>query len=354
MLKEGIILSTKEVVEKWGTDKQKQSYAKSGKLAKNIKEAILREANTECVLETFKEGREVKYKVVEVLDNKIEKVDNRGGSKPLLREELTIQLLNALYEADSNVVTASFVTVAEMLNMINEDWKVGRNNIPEASKYLEIEESIMYDFFSRTKDGFKYHIEASLDYLKKKALITWDKDSYKICKWETSIICNKLGEPVIENGKIKYKIVKVICDASEGEIEFLLDVRNRVLDSRTYNQYFAEFGRNKFYDECNKIIRKESNILYYIPLYTIRLTRAGIKREIDRIELDYAIESANTKAIKASMKYGDTIAKTDEGFKEIDEVIKNKTNQLTRCFIDKDGVIGLDRILIDIKAKNVA
>ena len=350
----GMILTTKEVVKRWGTDKQKASYEKSGKLVKNIKEAILREANTECKVEVFKEGREVKYKVVEVFDSKLEKIENRGGRKPILREEITIQLLYALYNADSNMVTASFVTVAEMLNMINEDWKIGRNNIPETSKYLAIEESIMYDFFCKTKEGFKYHIEATLDELKNKALITWDKDSFKVCKWKSIIVKNKLGEPIIEKGKIKYRIEKVVEDATESEREFLLDVRNEILDGRTYKQYFAEFGRNKFYEECNKVIRSESNILYYIPLYTIRLTRSGIKREIDRIELDYARGSANAKAINISFKYGNTIAKNSIGFNSIDEVIKSKTDKLSNLFIDKDGAIGLNKILMDIKAKKIA
>lgn len=350
-LKIGMIFTTRELVERWGNERQKVSYNKNKKLSKNMKEAILKEANTECVLESFKEGREIKYKVIEVFDCKIEKIENRGGSKPLLREELTIQLLNALYQADSNVVTASFVTVAEMLNMINEDWKVGRNNISEASKCLQIEESIMYDFFYKTKDGFKYHIEETLDYLKDKALITWDKNSFKVCKWKTLIAKNKLGEPIIKKGKIKYVIEKVIEDATEDEQEFLLDVRNRVLDGRTYKQYFAEFWRNKFYEECNKIIRSESNILYYIPMYTIRLTRSGIKREIDRIELDYARENTNTKAIKISLKYGNTIAKSNIGFNSIDEAIKAKSDKLTNLFIDKDGAIGLDKILMDIRAK---
>lgn len=351
----GKILTTRELVERWGTDKQKASYEKSGKLKSGTKDSILKESKRECKLEAFKEGREVRYRVVEVFDIKLDKVENRGGSKPYLREELTTQLLYALHKADSNIVTASFVTVAEMLNMINKDWKVGRNNIPETSRFLEIEENIMYDFFYKTKDGFKYHIEATLNDLKEKSLITWDKDSFKVCKWVTTIKKNKLGEPIIdENGKIKYSIDKVIEDATEEEREFLLDVRNRVLDGRKYKEYFAQFGRNKFYEECNKIIKEESNIIYYIPLYTIRLTRKGIEREIEKMELELAKESTNTKAINASLKYGNSIAKTELGFNEIDKKIKSKINILTNYFIDKDGEIGLDNILMDIRAKKIS
>lgn len=354
-LKIGQILTTRELVGVFGTEKQKDSYLKSGKLKSGTKDSILKEASCYCKLETFKEGREVKYKIIEVYDIKLDKIDNRGGSKPYLREELTTQLLYALHKVDSNIVTASFVTVAEMLNMINKDWKIGRNNIPETSKYLNIEESIMYDFFYKTKDGFKYYIEATLNDLKDRALITWDKDSFKVCKLVTNINRNKLGEPIIDNeGRIKYSVAKEIQDATEAERELILDVRNRVLDGRTYKQYFAEFGRNKFYEECNKIMRKESNILYYVPLYTIRLTRAGIKREIERMEYEEAQEVTNSKAVLTSLKYGKTIAKTEVGFTEIDQVIKAKTEILTNYFIDKDGAIGLNKILLDIRAKKVS
>lgn len=353
-LEVGMILTTRELVERWGTDKQKDSYLKSGKLKSGTKDAILKEVERECKLEVFKKGREVRYRVAEVFDIKLDKVENRGGSKPYLREELTTQLLYILHKADANMVTASFVTVAEMLNIINKDWKVGRNNIPETSKYLNIEEYIMYDFFYKTKDGFQYYIEATLNHLRDKALITWDKDSFKVCKWVTNIKRNKLGEPIIDNqGRIKYSLTKEIQYATEAERELILDVRNKVLDGRTYKQYFLEFGRNKFYEECNKIMREESNILYYIPLYTIKLTRAGIKREIERMEYEEAQEVTNCKAVLTSLKYGKAIAKTEVGFTEIDQVTKAKTEILTNYFIDKDGAIGLNRILLDIKAKKV-
>lgn len=354
-LENGMVFTTRELVARWGTEKQKASYKKAGKLSKNVKESILKEVATECKLEVFKEGREVKYKVSEVFGSKLEKIEKRGGSKPYLKEELTTQLLYALHKANSNTVTASFVTVAEMLNMVNEDWKVGRNNIPETSKYLDIEESIMYDFFYKTKDGFKYYIEATLNDLKDRALITWDKDSFKVCKWVTNIKRNRLGEPIIDNqGRIKYSVTKVIQDATEAEREFILDVRSRVLDGRKYSEYFSEFGRNKFYEECNKIMREESNILYYVPLYTIRLTRAGIKREIERMEYEQAQEVTNSKVVQASLKYGKAMAKTEVGFTEIDQVIKTKTEILTNYFVDKDGAIGLNKILLDIKAKKVS
>lgn len=77
-LKIGQILTTKELVEIWGTEKQKNNYYKTKKLKADTKNSILKEAGCYCKLESFKVGRELRYKIVEVYESKLDKI---GGKK---------------------------------------------------------------------------------------------------------------------------------------------------------------------------------------------------------------------------------------------------------------------------------
>ena len=92
----GMVFTTRDLVLRWGSEKQKITYEKDKKLLKNTKEAILKEVNTECVLEVFKEGREKRYKVVEVFQKPIEKVDGRKSNFIKKERKLSDELFTYL------------------------------------------------------------------------------------------------------------------------------------------------------------------------------------------------------------------------------------------------------------------
>ena len=68
-LENGMVFTTRELVARWGTEKQKASYKKAGKLSKNVKEIAIPKLN--FVISSYYKGtglEEVLKKLEKYLD----------------------------------------------------------------------------------------------------------------------------------------------------------------------------------------------------------------------------------------------------------------------------------------------
>lgn len=72
--------TTKELIEKIGTDKQKEQIKLKGKLQNTSKKALLKELATYVNFKEIKEGRNNYFLIIEIFDNKKEKYDGRADN----------------------------------------------------------------------------------------------------------------------------------------------------------------------------------------------------------------------------------------------------------------------------------
>lgn len=118
------IFTTAELVKKFGTETQKESYKKYGKLMPKIKDAIIKAAEQyyESV-RVIKQGRENLYVCSGKRAKKVERRDNRSknGQGQLVGEfELNSLVINYLIENNNNVKPMSVTKWLKELGIVDE------------------------------------------------------------------------------------------------------------------------------------------------------------------------------------------------------------------------------------------
>lgn len=184
------VLTTRELVGIFGNDKQKDSYLRTGKLMANTKNSILKEASCYCKLEAFKEGREVKYRVIEVYDSK-QGIESDGyvEKSPTL---LLVQalLLNKLVNEDGTVF-ATNNTIAEDIKMVNSNYRnIGDCNRgvvePYEHRYLATE----------CKTEVKNVIESALKSMKKRYMLYYNENMFVKVEETIEIVTDGMGNVI--------------------------------------------------------------------------------------------------------------------------------------------------------------
>ena len=227
--------------------------------AGNSKKAQLRE--WERFFKYHKEGH--KFIIDQVYDEPKEKLDLRG-SDGLLSNDIQPLILDLLVKNNhSNSICFSCTKLLEMLKMVNANYHVGRRNIKLFSKYLEVDEDVINDFYYFEHTKLKLSLESALNALHHKRLISWEK-VIMVCVLEQSPIPDSVGE---------YKVIKINRPATNNEIEFLLSVDRRVLDIMNVRSLRDIYGTSR-YNQFKKLVKEEiknsnSNILYSYKGYQI-------------------------------------------------------------------------------------
>lgn len=261
----------------------------------NSKKAQLRE--WERFFKYHKEG----YKIIidEIYDEPREKLDLRG-SDGLLSNDIQPLILDLLVKNNhSSSICFSCTKLLEMLKMVNANYHVGRRNIKLFSKYLDVDENVINDFYYFEHTKLKSSLESALDSLYNKRLISWEKITM-VCVLEESTAPDAFG---------KYHTQKINRPATNNEIEFLLSIDRKALDHMGLESTKDVYGTSR-YSTFKRLVHEElksskSNILYgykgykiiQLKDYVIKALKEENKKLIEQ-ELNFNILKSAYKSIK--------------------------------------------------------
>lgn len=230
----------------------------------------------------------------------IPKEMSKGGNFTPYLENINKLLVQLLLRSSNKRVTLSKNRLLRMLNMINDNYKVGYNNVSSLSQYLNIDKIDIYDFYNSTDDTLKRNLEASLKDLKnKKALFHHT---------ELMVVKNNLAYA-----------------AKSEDLDIIYPIQKQILDEMNYVSMVDVFknGQLKEYtDRTNELLMKEAGISYVYEAYNIYLNKSVLQEELSKIEvreLESSLnESISTRIVElAEKRSARQIAKTDEGFGEL-------------------------------------
>ena len=308
-LQEGKI-STKELINIFGTDKQKENYIKNKKLNSGNKSSILKKASKFCDIEDLGQGNFMIHKVFNLnMDDELLFPLFKG-----LSQYITPLILNRLLnEQDENYkITLSFISWAQRFQMINGNYNLIRYHQEKSSKYLKIDEDTMFDYFNKMDDCIKYYLEKILKILSNKSgldLIEFDSVT-KVRK----IIRNQMFKGV----KIKFKCNFIDEEISDEDRKFVIDCENKAKEEVGITD-----NREKYYGGKAK-------------LYKNKLSELLIKKDILFTYQAYNIFCKNKKEVeKVLSKFDSVLDYKDEKFIEtfnniFIEYIKDKANKASK------------------------
>ena len=140
MIKQGNVLTNKDVVELFGTEKQKEKFKKDNTIKGDPKKALLKKLQSECDFEEYKEGRTTYYKILEVHNIKKEVVDKRKvGNNSVFTNDFKNIMIDCIYNSNKLLVEEMIISktnLFQLVNLINNNYKIGRKDKEKLAQML--------------------------------------------------------------------------------------------------------------------------------------------------------------------------------------------------------------------------
>jgi len=285
-------ITTKEFIDLFGTEKQKENYFTDKKLNSTAKERILTKAKRHCDIEDLGKGNFIIHKIYTIKNENCLIPLYKGLSKYLT----PLILIKLLEEQDDNYkITLPFLGWAKNLEMINNNYPLLKYHQKAGSEYLKINENIMYEYFEKMDECIKYYLDKIL-----------------------SILGNKSGLDLIEFDSIT--MVRKLYLNKE------LDINNIDIKGNWFDEIISDEDR-KFVIDCENKAKDKANIINNQEKFY------GIKSHIYKNELKKLL---NQKNIVFTYSAYNIFCKNKEEVKNIIEqftsILSCKTNDLVETF----------------------
>lgn len=251
----GQILTTKNLVEDWGTEKQINSYRKNKKLGASSKQAIMREVERSVLLEQYKEGREVRYKVVEIYKEHLPKKDGRIKNN-IYADAFELLMLYELNNRKDTVIYFANSSLYESLGFFNEKFKELNNcNNKELCNRFKIDYLILKSFKITSKAEANRIIKRTLKSMKDRKLLNYIQGKIIVGTDGSSRVASIEENSILL--KIEKEAMKELGCNSHNQLEFrnLKPAYNRKIRSKVIKSSIENFEYS--YDGYCVISHKE-------------------------------------------------------------------------------------------------
>jgi hypothetical protein len=240
-----------------------------------------------------------KFIIEEVYSNPLPKIENRGKSEGsrnnnnVYGDLIQLLILDLLAQCKGGYLTISRGKLLLVINVINNNYSQCGEHIRQLSKYADIEEGIIYDFYNTSNSNFKSTVEIALKNLMNKRIIWFDTVT-KIVELETNI----------------HRI------ATNKEKETILLCEKQVLDELKFKQIsdvrVSKHWR-KFKRKVKRLLNEQSNISYYYLAYEIVVNKSYLQEERKSLyDLLLETEKRNQYKDKLNMTVQNNIIKNAE------------------------------------------
>lgn len=254
-----------------------------------------------------------KYRIIMKRESVIPKVDRRSetsaNNSVKYGNDIETIILYTLQNKEEFVCTISQALL--LCKLINENYSVGRRDIPITSKVLDLDEKNVYHFYDTTSRRLKDTFKRALDRMKGKSLISYT-ELKMVAYNEVKIAKNELGDPKLnKKGKISYTTKEIHRYITDEEDKIIMECEAKALEDVgciDKQQVFLSHKWNEFRDKVSENISERLNIKYYYEVFRIVTNSKYIDKAIKRREaisseevLNYTIMESLTESMnKAS------------------------------------------------------
>ena len=252
-------ITLKELVNIFGTEKQKKKINNKKYLGGREKDLLLIKAKKFCDIENLTKSKYLIHKVYDIKEDDPILPLTKGLNKYLV----PLILSRILEESEDGglELTLSFLGWAKKFEMINDNYSVIKYNQEKSAKELDISPDVMFEYFEKIDDCIRYYIDKCLYVLKdKNGLELIDVESVTmVSKIETDIeglnvYCDPINEPISsEDRKFVYK-----CEQEAKDIAHI---------TKNQEKYYG-FKSHIYRNELRKLL-KTKNILFTYEAYNI-------------------------------------------------------------------------------------
>jgi hypothetical protein len=252
------------------------------KSSTDSKKAQMKELSRFC---TFNKSGH-KFIIEEVFENPLPKIENRGKSEgsrnnnSVYGEMIQLLILDLLARCRSGHLSISRGKLMLTINMVNSNYSTGGEYAKRLSKYTEIEEAIIYDFYNTSNSNFKSAVETALNNLMDRRVIWYDTVT-----------------KVAEAGTNRHRL------ATDEEKELIMKYEKSILDELGYervSQVRCSKHWRLFKKKVKKLLNNNSEIKYYYFAYNITVYEEYLQEARKKI-LSYLLEDIDRDEYKGEL-----------------------------------------------------
>lgn len=215
-----------------------------------------------------------KYIITEIYKVPLPDTNDRG----LYNNLLQLLIMDYLIESNDTTVIITRNRLLLYLHMFNENYTYCSQYIKQLSKYTNINEKVIYDFYNSSDSSFRSSFEIALNNLRNKSLIFYHK-AISICT------------------KDNYHRL-----ATEKEKETILQIEKEVLELLGFSELMQVRMSSKWYQFKNEVIKRleKVNIKFYYTSFKITVNRKYIEKDYN-ILLMYTMQLFEREACKKEL-----------------------------------------------------
>ena len=215
-----------------------------------------------------------KFSIQEIYETPLKKQDGRtSGNNSKYVEDIEKLILDLLAQDDNKgTVELSVGKLLETLNMINQNYRECRQDIPRLSEFLNVEIGDVYDFYNSTQSKLKSNLKRALEKLRSSRLV-----------YVTPFITVSVHNPHAEKNEDNF----IHRPATKNEMESILKAEKMTMqemDMDSINAICASGSYRKWKSETNRKLYNWNKINYYYECYRITNYKEGVLKLLDEIE----------------------------------------------------------------------
>lgn len=353
-------LKTKDLVDMFGTKKQKHNYQRDKKLGGSAKQRILTKARKYCDIEDLGQGNFIIHKVyIENKDDPI--VLLKKGLYASLAPMILVKLAEEHYNNNNFKITLPFLGWAKMFDVVNENYSLIKYNQNKSSDELEIDKDIMLEYFEKMDDCIRYYLQECLTILSKPSgLDLIDFDAIRMVRKKRVVTQEN------ENGGVDItpKEWDEVLSDSDRKFVYACEDKAKEFAGIVHNKEKFYGTKSLIYNSELKRLLKERDILFTYSAFNIYCKNIkNIEATLDKLQdknvnsnaefvkffNDKFIEYIDNKAKRLHNNELKKVSGTNAYIKEyrLDESYLNEYNRLSNLTIKIDTpslkqVIGID------------
>lgn len=241
-------------------------------------------------LETYvnyhKEGN--KFIIDKIYKTTKNKIDNRrlGGNK-VYKDDFRKLMLHMLHIDKSENMLISKGSLYEAMNLVNPNYKLGKQDIDRLSKVIEIPKEYISDFYSENNKKIRENTERNLKSLRGESLLVFDIVT-AVAIEKINIAYNELGTPIIENGKVLHCKSTEYRKATKKEKQIILRCESKAkaeLGFTTDKEVFINGAWGTYSKLVTEYLKgSKSNIHFYYKAYEITWNKNKIEEEYNKLD----------------------------------------------------------------------
>jgi hypothetical protein len=212
-----------------------------------------------------------KFTIEEIYETALKKEDNRGGSYNTIYGDIIQLLIADLLAQSDGHISIGRSKLMLTIGMVNVNYSDCRELVEKLSKYTEMDEKVIYDFYNTSASNFKYTIETALRNLMDKRVIMYN----------TIVKVKEIGKFTTRN-------------ATGHELEMIMDIEKNILDELGYDKLSSvrvSKDWKEFRLKSKRLLHEQSDIQYYYTAYDITVNSKYIYEECNDL-VDLLLEKA--------------------------------------------------------------